>query len=254
MLFSTISVLLVGLSPLALARPTEVRDMDPFLEYYAALEKREDSSSSSASSWPFNGDCDLSLAQMPSAPSPLPAPGPGQTLRSVMLGRGTQNYTCDTTKPKSEPVAIGAVATLFNASCIASTFPSLLEMMPGIALNFPVPSTSENAADNLLGGHHYFLDDSTPFFDLDTDDHQYGTVAMDGADKIDSDAPSDATVGSNGRGHGAVAWLRLESIPGNYQYKTVYRLNTAGGSPPATCKGMPKAFEVDYAAEYWFWE
>jgi len=35
--------------------------------------------------------------------------------------------------------------------------------------------------------------------------------------------------------------------------KNVYRLNTASGGPPDTCLGMPPAFSVQYAAEYWFW-
>jgi hypothetical protein len=29
----------------------------------------------------------------------------------------------------------------------------------------------------------------------------------------------------------------------------IYRVNTAGGNPPATCAGMPATFEVEYAAE-----
>ncbi len=37
---------------------------------------------------------------------------------------------------------------------------------------------------------------------------------------------------------------------GNLQ--EVYRINTAGGNPPATCEGMKSTFEVQYAAEYVF--
>ncbi|RYO55144.1 hypothetical protein AA0116_g9626 [Alternaria tenuissima] len=32
---------------------------------------------------------------------------------------------------------------------------------------------------------------------------------------------------------------------------TVYRVETAGGNKPATCKGMPASWEVKYAAQYW---
>lgn len=35
--------------------------------------------------------------------------------------------------------------------------------------------------------------------------------------------------------------------------KEIYRVNTAGGNPPKTCDGMPTTFEIQYAAEYWFY-
>lgn len=63
-------------------------------------------------------------------------------------------------------------------------------------------------------------------------------------------APSGAPLGQNNVGLGAVAWLKLltkSTATGDLQ--EVYRINTAGGSPPATCAGMPAAFEVQYAAE-----
>lgn len=36
--------------------------------------------------------------------------------------------------------------------------------------------------------------------------------------------------------------------------KEIYRVNTHSGSAPATCAGKPEGeFEIDYAAEYWFY-
>ena len=64
-------------------------------------------------------------------------------------------------------------------------------------------------------------------------------------------APAGAPVGQGDQGHGAVAWLKLITRSGaTGNLEEVYRVNTAGGSPPATCAGMPAAFEVQYAAEY----
>ena len=63
-------------------------------------------------------------------------------------------------------------------------------------------------------------------------------------------APAGASTGQGGNGYGAVAWLKLltrDGATGNLE--EVYRVNTAGGNPPATCAGMPTAFEVQYAAE-----
>lgn len=50
-------------------------------------------------------------------------------------------------------------------------------------------------------------------------------------------------------------WLKLTARSGaTGNLEEVYRVNTAGGNPPATCAGMPATFEVQYAAEYWFYQ
>lgn len=102
-------------------------------------------------------------------------------------------------------------------------------------------------------GHHYFLNASTPFFNLDTDAHAWGAGAFQ---KVNSTAaPKGAMKGVGGVGEGAVAWLKLMAMdPGGSVLQEVYRVNTAGGSPPKTCGGMVASFEVEYAAEYWVYE
>jgi hypothetical protein len=118
-----------------------------------------------------------------------------------------------------------------------------------------VPSTDDTStpAYQDMSGHHYFLNPSTPFFNLDTDQHNYGTGAFK---KINSsNPPTDAVVGQNGQGNGAVTWLKLDALNSEGQIlQEVYRLNTAGGNPPKTCTGQQAAFEVQYAAEYWIFE
>jgi hypothetical protein len=60
-------------------------------------------------------------------------------------------------------------------------------------------------------------------------------------------------MGPGGLGNGSVPWLYLQYLDGTTNgLKAVYRLNTAGGSPPKTCESMPAVFTVQYAAEYWF--
>lgn len=67
-------------------------------------------------------------------------------------------------------------------------------------------------------------------------------------------APAGAMKGVGGKGDGAVAWLKLCALDGQGEvFKEVYRVQTAGGSPPGSCVGMPGAFEVQYAAQYWFY-
>ncbi|KAK0253964.1 hypothetical protein B0A54_11642 [Friedmanniomyces endolithicus] len=199
--------------------------------------------------------CDLSQAVMPTAPTPLPAPAPGLSLSHVAIGRGTQNYTCDITNATAIPSAVGAKATLFNVSCLAADTPALLARLPSIALDLPIPSSDgddSSPAYQDISGHHFFLDATTPFFDLDTTLHQYGTGQFKKANS--SAAPSDAALGTNGQGFGSVTWLKLDAKDAAGQVlQEVYRLNTAGGQPPKTCQGMAAAFEVQYSAEYWIW-
>ena len=106
----------------------------------------------------------------------------------------------------------------------------------------------------MTSGHHYFVDSTTPFFNLDTDLHHYGMGAL--AKSNASDAPVGATPGQHGQlSYGAVPWLRLDQKPYKEDlWKAVYRLNTAGGNAPKSCTGQAAAFEVPYAAEYWLFQ
>jgi hypothetical protein len=127
------------------------------------------------------GNCSLANANLPlnATKSPLPGPSANLTLRYVALGRGTQNYTCPSnasSNPQStiKPEATGAVATLFDASCIASASESLLHQVPAIMSTTPLGSLAFMAAlvaqgtrsTNLIIGEHYFNAAGDPIFDL----------------------------------------------------------------------------------------
>ena len=131
--------------------------------------------------------------------------------------------------------------------------------MPLIALQFPVPANPTDALVSMeLLGHHYFTNPTSPTFNLDTSNGNAGYVNVVTGTKVS--APSGAPVGQNNQGFGAVPWLNLpqkqgpQGATGQQTFKEVYRVNTAGGNPPATCQGMASSFEVDYAAEYWFYK
>lgn len=177
------------------------------------------------------------------SPVALPPPSSGLSLTHIAIGRGTQNYTC--TNDTASPVAAGAVATLFNVTCLAGPYPQLLALLPDIALKFstPDPASAMSPANLFLSGHHFFPDPTTPFFNLNTNAHQWGTVGCKKANA--TDAPQKST---------DVPWLKLSSkARDGCTISEVYRLNTKGGQAPATCKGKESAFTVEYAAEYWFW-
>lgn len=172
-----------------------------------------------------------------------------------------QNYTCANNSPTTTPVAIGAVASLFNVSCVAALYPDILTLLPNIALNNALPAdpSAALAPANLdLSGKHFFLDTTTPFFNLDqTPKTQFGMAVS--KKNMSSNAPADAVLGPNGVGDGSVQWLFLKTINGSLGFETtnsiknVYRTNTAGGSPPKNCSSSPAEFDVQYSALYWFW-
>lgn len=198
--------------------------------------------------------CDLSKAQMP-AMAGLPPPSAGLIPHHVAVGRGTQNYTCDTSNPSSAPVAVGALATLYNVSCIAATNQDLLEKVPAMAVNFDydaVTSTGSLGPMALppISGHHFFVDGTTPFFNLDTPTLDIGTVPT----SKNNSAAAPPTAAKGPSGSSAVAWLKLLAKDGaTGGIKEVYRVDTAGGSAPATCQGQPANIQVQYSAVYWFW-
>ncbi|KAG9239245.1 hypothetical protein BJ875DRAFT_220747 [Amylocarpus encephaloides] len=198
--------------------------------------------------------CDISKATLPVAsPTPLAGPAEGMTLKHVAIGRGIQNYTCSTTNATAAPKPIGAVATLYNASCVAATYPDLLNILPKLALEFSItPENQELGPSNLVvSGHHYFTNNTSPFFDLNTSGLELGVAPCQKNSSVP--APAGAVVGQNNQGLGAVAWLKLTTRSGaTGGLQEVYRVNTAGGSPPKICEGMPATFEIQYSAEYWF--
>jgi len=185
------------------------------------------------------------------APTPLPLVSDGLTLKHVAIGRGIQNYTCSQTNATAAPVSIGAVATLYNASCVASTYPDLLTVLPNVALQFNLTSYDQATLSPsylAISGHHFFSNTTTPTFDLNTAAMDLGVAPC--AKNSSVPAPTGSPVGQGGQGHGSVTWLKLitrDGATGNLE--EVYRVNTAGGNPPATCAGMPATFEVQYAAE-----
>ncbi|KAJ5943618.1 hypothetical protein N7516_003786 [Penicillium verrucosum] len=206
------------------------------------------------------GNCSLEKVFLPldTTNSPLPAPSTDMTLKYVALGRGTQNYTCPwngslisnstTVKPK----ATGAAATLFDASCIASSSLALLHEVPAIISATPIGSLAFMAAlvaqgtrsTNLIIGEHYFNAGGDPVFDMGLS----GSNSWIATNKIASTpAPKSKSQSSND-----VPWLKLGYKNGN-GIREVYRVVTSQGDPPVTCAGQNATIQVDYAAEYWFY-
>ncbi|KAJ8117159.1 hypothetical protein OPT61_g1584 [Boeremia exigua] len=188
--------------------------------------------------------CDLSNAVLPAEASALPAVGAGLKVSHIAIGRGVQNYTCATATASETPKAVGAVASLFNATCDGVRAPAVLASVTKIAVDYAIPTSK--LADARLSGIHEFTEKGIPFFKLKTNKVDFGSVHVNATAK--TPAPKNASAGPNGLG--SVAWLKLVHLDGDY--KEVYRVNTAGGVAPSTCEGVQGGFSVEYAAEYWF--
>lgn len=182
----------------------------------------------------LNGSCDCTAATQPIGTAALPAPANGLTLALVTIGRGVQNYTCADSTAASVPAPIGAVATLYNVNCLAASFPDILATLPAMALQYPVDQPPKHLTP---AGQHYFQGPTTPVFDMG----DVGFTIVKKAAAVPAAVPA-----------ADVAWLELEHVSAG-PIQEVYRLNTAGGSPPANCLGSPSTFSVQYAAEYWFY-
>lgn len=222
----------------------------PIRSYFTAVSSRI-ADLRSTPTLPSPPSCSLSSATLPS--SSLPPPSPGLVPYHIAIGRGTQNYTCTPSNPSAAPVNIGALATLYNASCLAAINPFMLSLLPAAALSIPTPADGAPLfpAQSVLSGHHYFTE-TVPTFNLHTAAANYGITFNKKVANVS--APAGSSVDS-------VAWLKLQTaVPdGDVRVpdqtgavKEVYRVNTAGGGPPKTCEGMPEQFQVQYAAEYWF--
>ena len=187
---------------------------------------------------------------------PLPPVTEGLALYHIAVGRGTQNYTCDLSNATAIPAAAGAVATLVNATCLTANSPLLAWSLAGWAFQdkaVKVPTTFPVNDFLKISGHHYFTDLTTAYFNLDTvgqgNDTWDSNYSQGAFKKVNStDAPTDAVKDS-------VPWLKLTSKSNDTDcaFQEVYRINTVGGAAPKTCTGQEAAFQIEYAAEYWFY-
>ena len=180
----------------------------------------------------------------------MAAPSKGLKPHHVALGRGTQNYTCADSSSSSIPEAAGAVATLFNISCLASVSPDLVTSVANMAIHFSVDEAKHRALGPTpwpVSGVHYFSAPGVAYFNLN-EGSTAGKFGEAPCQKNESTiAPMEAAPGR--KGEKAVPWLKLNTLEGATQdIKEIYRVDTVGGSPPATCEGMKDKFQVDYVA------
>jgi len=178
-------------------------------------------------------------------------PAPVGTFQYAAIGRGIQNYSC--VAVGATPISIGAIATLYDATSLATSDLAAYNALPGLAVNVPEDGTNcfklPAANKNLpLLGNHLFLADGTPSFFLTAVSKQIEAA------KISAIAPP-AAAPTGPAGTGAVTWLQLTAKPAPYVsvgLSEVYRVETAGGNATPTCSTVGTQ-SVQYSAQYWFY-
>ncbi|EIM89136.1 uncharacterized protein STEHIDRAFT_119880 [Stereum hirsutum FP-91666 SS1] len=179
----------------------------------------------------------------------------------VALGVGVQNYTCSNTSTYTN---VGAVAELFDISCVVDSALSPYLTSAVEALWSAIPSDTFNTTElistlGFLGnpdviGQHYFVPNpatgsgSSPKFDFTS--ARFNGVAeafVVLAKTGDVVSPDDKSVD--------VDWLYLTALSYGGQGDlagSAFRVETAGGQPPASCNGAD-SISVKYAAKYYLY-
>lgn len=170
-------------------------------------------------------------------------PPPTARLQYVLLGVGTQNYSCTGLTGKA-PTQIGALADLYDITPLANCEESAAELLPRYIVN---ATDLGQASQYPKFGKHFFTTTTTPTFDLTSVGQKFY-----GMKSGSTPAPANAPKGPGGEA--AVAWLYLTQNAGypSSDVTSVYRVETAGGSPPATC---PSEAEINkrYVALYFIY-
>jgi len=200
--------------------------------------------------------CDISGAKLslPSNQTLLVAPSQGPSF--IGLAIGTQNYTCGNTT--GTYTNVGAVAELFDVSCLYGEpeFSSLQDIAytmwkfapPTAPISQIIEYMQPFHASFVLGQHFFVTSPSgtglSPRWDFSSAALAGHPDAFVIAAKVgDIPAPT---------GPPDVDWLSLNKVEGDLATQ-VFRVNTVGGLPPASCTPGSPLIAVKYASMYWLY-
>jgi len=206
------------------------------------------------------GGCDVSSAilPLPSGQSVLKAPS-NEPVHFIGVAFGVQNYTCSSANNYTN---VGAVAELFDVSCLYHSDPGLLSTIqePLFAAwsNFTSDVTIQEAIEflphivpaDLILAQHYFIRNSagglSPTWDFRATKRFRGVQDALFVGKAAASLPDPINPAVD------VAWLDVGHVSGDIAAE-VFRINTVGGQPPSSCTfGSSPNITVKYSSQYWF--
>jgi hypothetical protein len=166
----------------------------------------------------------------------------------VAIGVGYQNYTCSAAGTYT---SVGAIADLFDLSCLSRIAPVFNDVQNLTFAAWEAAPPSFTIGPSTLGypllGNHYFQPSPSgtglsPVWDFRAGIAKGNPNAFVLAAKI-GDLPSPDSVND-------VDWLQLKNVTGSLATQ-IYRTDTRGGVPPATCTPGSAPISLKYVAKYW---
>ncbi|KAK7045114.1 hypothetical protein R3P38DRAFT_3308795 [Favolaschia claudopus] len=195
-------------------------------------------------------DCDTSTSVMdlPTGQTMLVAPPTAPLF--ILLGVGTQNYSCVGTAFTS----IGAVASLFDISCLDHTphFASIqskaFDVWKDLPASAPLTAVGPLVGAPHLDGFHYFIPSASgtglsPKWDFTSTTGNPSAFVV-GARVGGIPAPTNPAVN--------IDWLSLNRSDGELAAQ-IFRVDTVGGQPPASCVAGSGDITVKYTAKYYLY-
>jgi Protein of unknown function (DUF3455) len=169
----------------------------------------------------------------------LPLPAADKKLKYLTLGRGTMAYECNSTIPGDDgPVYLDQNTELYDVAPLAQNLPdedALHALVPNLC-EYDYAGLRNNSMSCVGRIYNQFGHTVVNLFGFNIPEF---AIEMTWA------IPSPARQTSNGY------WDHSATIDNDWE---VYRVETAGGVAPKTCKGHENStISVAYAAEYWFY-
>jgi hypothetical protein len=174
----------------------------------------------------------------------------------ALLGVGIQNYTCGA---DGKYAAAGAVAELFDISCLAGTpaFNSvqdtaynIFKIIPDKLLNSKNLGLITTPLRILSGGKHFFTPTAAGNFPV-WDMRAVGVKSVQGKPNAFVMAGKVAGITAP-TGAKDVDWLQLSNKEGALA-TAIYRTDTRGGQPPASCAAGSAPISVKYTSKYFLY-
>ncbi|KAJ7124305.1 hypothetical protein C8R44DRAFT_916937 [Mycena epipterygia] len=199
--------------------------------------------------------CDTAKAVMNLPKNQTALVSPTSAPLFVMLAVGIQNYTCTSTT--STFASIGAVASLFDISCLDrkpefSTIQTTAFKLWDKSSRKTTATSIGSRVDtpNLLGFHYFVASASgtglSPIWDFRSTGKFSGnsTAFVIGAKVGDILAPTHSATN--------IDWLALNNAQGALASK-IFRIDTVSGQPPTSCVPGSAPISVKYTAKYYLY-
>jgi len=199
--------------------------------------------------------CDVSKATISFPAGQTALTEPSATPSFIGIGVGVQNYTCSTAGTYT---TAGAYAELFDVGCLVNTpiYSKISDLAFGAWSKAPPAVTAQTIVNGLASfgapgvlGQHYFITNPitgsgiSPKWDFTSSGKTKGNANafVVGAKVANIPAPVTAK---------DVDWLQLSNVQGKLASE-VYRVDTRGGQPPASCTPGSNPISVKYTSMYW---